>query len=74
MLEGTGGVKGLDDDDKANIDQTVNDEVLKGRSIEFQSSAVERWSDGSGLNVQGELALGDGQARSRSSWLCATAG
>lgn len=61
VLQGTGGVKGLDDDDKANIAQTIDDEVLEGRPIEFRSSGVERRSDGSGLGVQGELALGDGR-------------
>ena len=57
VLEGTGGVKGLDDDDKANIAQTIDDEVLKGRAIEFRSNQVERRPDG--LSVTGELTLGD---------------
>jgi polyisoprenoid-binding protein YceI len=57
VLEGTGGVKSLDDDDKANIAQTIDDEVLKGRAIEFRSTQVERRPDG--LSVTGELTLGD---------------
>lgn len=57
VLEGTGGVKGLDDDDKANIAQTIDDEVLKGRAIEFRSNRLERRADG--LSVTGELTLGD---------------
>ena len=57
VLEGTGGVKALDDDDKANIVKTIDDEVLKGCAIEFRSSRVERRPDGS-LNVAGELELG----------------
>ncbi|MBV9809997.1 MAG: YceI family protein [Solirubrobacterales bacterium] len=57
VLEGTGGMKALDDDDKANIVKTIDDEVLKGCSIEFRSSQVERRSDGS-LTVAGELELG----------------
>jgi polyisoprenoid-binding protein YceI len=57
VREGTGGVKSLDDDDKANIEQTINDEVLKGAAIEFRSSSVE--VEGEQLIVRGELALGD---------------
>jgi polyisoprenoid-binding protein YceI len=60
VLEGTGGVKSLDDDDKANIAQTIDDEVLKGRAIEFRSNQVERRGDG--LSVNGELTLGDRSA------------
>jgi polyisoprenoid-binding protein YceI len=57
VLEGTGGVKGLDDDDKANIAKTIDDEVLKGCAIEFRSSQVDQRADGS-LSVSGELELG----------------
>jgi polyisoprenoid-binding protein YceI len=57
VLEGTGGMKALDDDDKANIKQTIDDEVLKGGAIEFHSSAVEPSPDGGRLRVQGELDL-----------------
>jgi hypothetical protein len=56
VLEGTGGVKALDDDDKANIAKTIDDEVLKGCAIEFRSNQVERRPDG--LSVTGELTLG----------------
>jgi hypothetical protein len=57
VLEGTGGVKALDDDDRANIVKTIDKEVLKGCSIEYRSSQVDRRSDGS-LSVTGELELG----------------
>ena len=56
VLEGTGGMKALDDDDRANIVKTIDDEVLKGRSIEFRSSEVERRPGA--LSVTGELELG----------------
>ena len=56
VLEGTGGVKGLDDDDRANIAKTIDDDVLKGCAIEFRSNQVERRPDG--LSVVGELTLG----------------
>jgi polyisoprenoid-binding protein YceI len=57
VLEGTGGMKGLDDDDKVNIAKTINDEVLKGCAIEFRSSQVDDRSDGV-VAVTGELELG----------------
>lgn len=56
VLEGSGGVKGLDEEDKANIAETIDAEVFKGAPIEFQSSRVERRPDG-GLTVAGELEL-----------------
>jgi hypothetical protein len=56
VLDGTGGVKALDDDDKTNIAKTIDDEVLKGCAIEFRSSRVERRPDGV-LAVTGELEL-----------------
>ena len=55
VLQGTGGVKSLDDDDRANIAKTIDDEVLKGCAIEFRSNQVERRPDG--LSVVGELTL-----------------
>jgi hypothetical protein len=55
VREGTGGVKSLDDDDKANIQQTIDDEVLKGTAIEFRSTGVA--VDGERLIVNGELEL-----------------
>jgi polyisoprenoid-binding protein YceI len=57
VLEGTGGVKSLAEDDTANIAKTIDDEVLKGCSIQFRSSQVEQRPDGT-LAVTGELELG----------------
>jgi polyisoprenoid-binding protein YceI len=56
VVEGTGGMQSLDDDDKANIEQTIDDEVLKAQEITFRSSRVEESADG-GLAVEGELTL-----------------
>jgi hypothetical protein len=56
VLEGHGGMKALDDDDRANISQTIDDEVLKQTPIEFRSSMVER-AAGDRLRVEGELEL-----------------
>ena len=41
VLEGTGGIQALGDDDKAGIEQTIEEEVLMGTPIEFRSTAVE---------------------------------
>ena len=56
VVEGTGGMKALDDDDKANIVKTIDDEVLKGCPIVFRSSEVDPRPEG--LRVAGELELG----------------
>jgi YceI-like domain len=56
VIEGTGGIQALDDDDKAGIEKTIDDEVLKGTAIEFRSREVELGRDGSGT-VRGELEL-----------------
>ena len=57
VREGTGGMQALGDDDKANIEQTIDDEVLRRIPIEFRSTEVEQVDDGSRLKVQGELSL-----------------
>ena len=57
VREGTGGMQALGDDDKASIEQTIDDDVLKGQGIEFRSTAVQTAADGSRLSVQGELTL-----------------
>jgi polyisoprenoid-binding protein YceI len=56
VIEGTGGITELDDDDKAGIEKTIEEEVLQGTAIEFTSSEVELGPDGSG-SVHGELEL-----------------
>ena len=51
VLEGSGGIQALGDDDKAGIEQTIEEEVLMGTQIEFRSTAVE------GSWIEGELEL-----------------
>jgi polyisoprenoid-binding protein YceI len=58
VREGSGGMQVLGDDDKANIEQTIDDEVLKRQPIEFRSTAVAISDDGSRIGVQGALTLG----------------
>ena len=55
VREGTGGIQALGDDDKADIEQTIDDEVLKQQRIEFRSTAVQ--SEDGRLSVQGDLTL-----------------
>jgi polyisoprenoid-binding protein YceI len=55
VREGRGGIKKLDEDDKLNIQQTIDDEVLKATSIDFRSTAVEGTPESSRLLVIGEL-------------------
>ncbi len=59
VLDGTGGVQPLDDDDKSGISQTIAEEVLQGTAIAFRSTSVR--PDGSGhLHVTGDLELAGG--------------
>jgi polyisoprenoid-binding protein YceI len=60
VLEGTGGLKGLSENDKADIKKTIDKEVLKGTPIEFRSSEVRETAGG--LSVSGELSLNGRQA------------
>jgi hypothetical protein len=55
VREGTGGLKALDDDDRANIEQTIDDEVLNREAIEFRSTSVR--ADDGRLSVEGDLTL-----------------
>jgi hypothetical protein len=55
VREGTGGVKSLDDDDKANIEQTIDDEVLMREPIAFRATRVSELADG--LSVEGRLTI-----------------
>jgi polyisoprenoid-binding protein YceI len=57
VREGTGGMQSLGEDDKANIRTTIHDDVLKGRTIAFRSTAVT--GAGNRLEVQGELTLAE---------------
>jgi len=55
VREGTGGAMALGDDDIANIQQTIDDDVLKKQDIRFRSSSVDA-VDG-GLRVHGDLTI-----------------
>ena len=51
VLEGSGGIQALGEDDKAGIEKTIDEEVLMGTAIEFRSTSLE------GGRVEGELEL-----------------
>jgi polyisoprenoid-binding protein YceI len=55
VQRGTGGMQALGEDDKANIHQTIDDEVLQRRDIAFRSTRVEQAGDR--LEVSGDLTL-----------------
>ena len=55
VVEATGGVMPIGDDEKAAIPQTIDEEVLKGSPIEFRSSSLET-TDGR-IRAHGELQL-----------------
>jgi polyisoprenoid-binding protein YceI len=57
VREGSGGMTSLGDDDKANIEQTIDDEVLKGAAIEFHSTECRLSPEGDRMHVSGELEL-----------------
>jgi hypothetical protein len=59
VIQGTGGIQSLGDDDRAGIEQTIDDEVLKATTIAFRSTSVSPAGDGR-LSVRGDLELAGG--------------
>jgi polyisoprenoid-binding protein YceI len=55
--EGKGGMQALGEDDKADIEKTIDDEVLKRENITFHSTRTEPLRDGGGVSVAGDLTL-----------------
>ena len=55
VVSGSGGISPLRDEEKAGIAQTIDDDVLKGGTISYRSSAVTA-RDG-GYDVEGHLDL-----------------
>ena len=47
VIEGTGGIKALTDEDKVEIKKTLEAEVLQPGQVEFKSTAVTPMDDGS---------------------------
>src|SRR3954453_23881024 len=57
VQEGTGGMQALQDEDRENIRQTIDDEVLMGERITFRSTEVRPATGAAGLRVEGALTL-----------------
>jgi polyisoprenoid-binding protein YceI len=57
VLEGTGGVMALGDEDKAEIKKTLEEETLKPGSVKFKSTQVMSAGEGQPLEVTGELEM-----------------
>ena len=57
VQKGTGGMQALGDDDKKNIHQTIDDEVLKRQDIVFRSTRAQSAADGGRISVEGDLTL-----------------
>jgi polyisoprenoid-binding protein YceI len=57
VIEGTGGVKALTEEDKAEIKKTLEDEVLPAGRVEFESSQITPTKDEERFSVSGELAM-----------------
>jgi superoxide dismutase, Fe-Mn family len=57
VREGTGGMQPLGYEDKASIEQTIDDEVLKHMGIEFRATSVQEADGGRRISVEGNLTL-----------------
>jgi polyisoprenoid-binding protein YceI len=58
VRDATGGMMALGNSDRASIEQSIDEEVLQGTTIAFESDSVQPSTDGSRLNVSGQLELG----------------
>jgi polyisoprenoid-binding protein YceI len=56
VIEGTGGMKALDDDDRADIHTTIDAEILMEREVTFRSTEVAPAPDDC-LAVTGDLTI-----------------
>jgi polyisoprenoid-binding protein YceI len=57
VREGIGGVQPLSDEDRADTEQAIDDEVLKGEAIEFHSTGVETSDGGRRMSASGDLKM-----------------
>ena len=59
VIHGSGGMKELGDQDIANIERTIVDEVLEGREISFRSNRAKPSPAGDRISFEGELTIGE---------------
>src|SRR6185369_7464888 len=57
VVKGSGGVKPLSDEEREAIPLTIEEEVLKGTPIEFESKYVDVEDDGNRLVIEGQLLM-----------------
>jgi polyisoprenoid-binding protein YceI len=57
VIEGTGGIKALTDEDKVEIKKTLEADVLQPGQVEFKSTAVTPMDDGERHKVSGVLSM-----------------
>jgi polyisoprenoid-binding protein YceI len=57
VRSGSGGIGPLGDEERASIEQSIDDDVLKGGAIAFRSRSVEVAPGGDALRVEGDLDL-----------------
>ena len=57
VVSGSGGAQSLGADDMANIETTIDSEVLKGGAISFQSTHIYPGAEDGALHVHGDLHL-----------------
>ena len=57
VVSGSGGPQSLGADDMANIEATIDSEVLKGGAISFQSTHIHPGAEDGELHVHGDLHL-----------------
>jgi polyisoprenoid-binding protein YceI len=57
VIEGTGGVMALTEEDKVEIKRTLEAEVLQAGRVEFQSTRVTPMDGGERLSITGELSM-----------------
>jgi hypothetical protein len=57
VIEGTGGIMDLTDEDRVEIKKTLEGEVLEPGPVEFRSTRVTPTEDGRHLEVSGELEM-----------------
>jgi YceI-like domain len=57
VREGTGGMQTLEQQHKQEIEQTIDEEVLRGDAISFRSTHAAPSPDGDAVTVEGELKL-----------------
>ena len=57
VIEGTGGMQALGSDDIANIEQTIDEEVLKHQEIKFRSTGVRPGGTADRISVEGKLTI-----------------